>query len=118
MITLYGIPNCDRVRASRKWLDQHNISYKFHDVRVSGLDRDHVQGWVNQLGMDALVNRRSTTWRQLSPMVRKQLTPSSATELLLAQPTLLKRPVLETDDTLVIGFDEAMYSRVLEVEYV
>ncbi len=118
MTTLYGIPNCDRVRAARKWLEQRDLPYRFHDVRMDGLDRSLVQGWLDQHGMDALVNRRSTTWRQLSPAMREHLTPDSATELLLAQPTLLKRPVLEIDDTLIIGFDEAMYNRMLETEYV
>ena len=118
MITLYGIPNCDRVRAARQWLQRREIPYSFHDVRVDGLTPAQVQDWIDQVGLDTLINRRSKTWRQLTPGVRSQMTPASAIELILAQPTLLKRPLLETRDDLILGFDAEAYAPLLESECV
>jgi len=118
MITLYGIPNCDRVRAARKWLEQQNISYRFHDVRATVLPRAQLQQWVEQLGFEALVNRRSTTWRQIPPSVREHLSADSAIELLQTQPTLMKRPVLEINSQLTVGYDEDEYRRIMEPEHV
>lgn len=114
MVTVYGIPNCDRVRAARKWLDRHAVDYRFHDTRADGLARPQLADWIARLGTDTLLNRRSTTWRQLPEAVRSGLTDEAAIDLLLAHPTLLKRPLLEIGETLSPGFDEAAWAQVLE----
>ncbi len=111
---VYGIPNCDRVRAARGWLARNDIDYRFHDVRADGLTRPLVEGWIARLGSDALLNRRSATWRRLSERARVDMTNMTAVELLLEHPTLLKRPLLETDGALRVGFDEAEWARTLE----
>lgn len=114
MVTVYGIPDCDRVRAARKWLERRAVDYRFHDTRADGLARDRLEAWSARLGMDALLNRRSTTWRRLPESARADLTDPAAIELLLAHPTLLKRPLLEAGGALLAGFDEAAWTRALE----
>ena len=105
MITLYGIPNCDQVRAARKWLGQQAVTYRFHDTRADGLDRKQLEEWFSALGQERLLNRRSTTWRGLPPQVRDDLDESAAIELALTHPTLLKRPLLEVSGRLHVGFN-------------
>ena len=115
MVTVYGIPNCDRVRAARKWLERQAVDYRFHDTRAGGLTRAQLEDWVARLGMDTLLNRRSTTWRQLPESQRAGLTDAAAVNQVLAHPTLLKRPLLEVDGALRTGFDEAAWAQALEV---
>lgn len=114
MVTVYGIPNCDRVRAARQWLERQTIDYRFHDTRADGLTRAQLEDWTARLGMDALLNRRSTTWRQLSENERTGLTDAAAIKLFLAHPTLLKRPLLDAAGTLRVGFDETAWTQALE----
>lgn len=114
MVIVYGIPNCDRVRAARQWLECQAIDYRFHDTRADGLTRTQLEDWAARLGMDTLLNRRSTTWRQLPEDERAGLTDAAAVELLLAHPTLLKRPLLDAEGTLSVGFDETAWAQVLE----
>ena len=113
-VTLYGIPNCDRVRAARKWLDRRAVDHRFHDIRADGLTRAQLEDWAARLGVDRLLNRRSTTWRQLPERTRAGLTDAAVIDLLLIHPTLLKRPLLDIDGALSAGFDEAAWSRALE----
>ena len=114
MVTVYGIPNCDRVRAARKWLHRQAVEHRFHDIRADGLTRTQLQGWIARLGRDTLLNRRSATWRQLPKRARDGLTDAAAVDLLLAHPTLLKRPLLDIDGALRAGFDEAAWAQALE----
>ncbi len=114
MVTVYGIPNCDRVRAARQWLERRAIDHRFHDTRADGLTRTRLQAWAARLGVDTLLNRRSTTWRQLPEDARADLTEAAAIELLLAHPTLLKRPLLDAEGELSVGFDEAAWAQALE----
>ena len=109
MTTLYGIPNCDTVRKARSWLDTQGIAYRFHDFRADGLTAERVAAWVDALGWDALLNRRSTTWRQLDVDVRAAIGAATAPVLLLTQPTLIRRPVLEQDGAVHLGFDAEQY---------
>ena len=94
--TLYGIKNCDTVRAARRWLETHNVDFSFQDVRDTPLTAAQLKTWLQALGVDALVNKRSTTWKQLSPAQRDGLSPDTAIALLLEHPTLMKRPLLDT----------------------
>jgi len=111
MLTIYGIKNCDTVKKARRWLEDHGIEYQFHDFRQDGLDKKQLSGWVEQLGWEAVVNKRSTTWRNLSDKDKEIKTNSQAVKLLAANPTLIKRPVLEKNKILLIGFKESDYKK-------
>ncbi len=111
--TVFGIKNCDTVKKARKWLEQNNHDYAFHDVRVDGLDKAEVARWVSQAGVDVVVNKRSSTWKQLSDADKENLSADTAVALLMANPTLIKRPVLTHNDSLLIGFKVDQYQSLL-----
>ena len=102
--TLYGIPNCDTVRKARKWLSDNGIAYDFVDLRADTPSRKRVNGWLTSIGSQQLINRRSATYKQLSDSDRGKLDTPDATAVLIAHPTLIKRPVLEWQDTVSVGF--------------
>lgn len=110
-ITLYGIKNCDSVKKARRWLDEHTIEYRFHDFRTDGLKRAQVEAWLNELGL-ALINKRSTSWKALDSDTQTHLTEANAAELILNQPTLIKRPLLDTGETRHLGFKAAEYQQL------
>ena len=110
---LYGIKNCDTVRKTRRWLDEHGVEYRFHDFRADGLDPGQLHAWASELGWEALLNRRGTTWRQLPEGQRSNLDEPRALALMLAQPALIKRPVLDLGTQRLIGFDDKCYTRLL-----
>ena len=103
MLTVFGIKQCDTVRKAVKWLEQQGIEHRFHDFRTDGLQAELLQGWLDSDFSDKLVNRRSTTWRQLSE-AQRQSEGESLLKLLLQFPTLIKRPVFVTDQIVAIGF--------------
>jgi arsenate reductase len=115
MITLYGIKNCDTIKKARCWLDARRIPYRFHDYRIDGLAAGQVRAWVKELGWEALLNTRGTTWRQLPPTLKGGVTEARAVALMLKHPALIKRPLLDLGAVRVIGFDEATYARHLSV---
>ncbi len=106
---LYGIKNCDTVRSARRWLEEHNVDFSFHDVRDTPLTAPQLATWLQELGLNALVNKRSTTWKQLSPAQRDGLSIETAIPLLLEHPTLMKRPLLDTGSELHLGFKADQY---------
>ncbi|MDQ2075207.1 ArsC family reductase [Marinimicrobium sp. ABcell2] len=112
-VTLYGIANCDTVKKARRWLSEHGIEHRFHDFRADGLDATQVRAWLAELG-PALVNKRSTSWKSLDPATREQLSSGADTETaraaILAQPTLIKRPLLDTGSERHLGFSPATYA--------
>ena len=110
MLTLYGIPNCDTCRKARKWLDGAGIEYRFHDVREDGLERADVLRWEKHAGWKTILNTRSTTWRSLADSDKTDIDPDKAIALILAHPTLLKRPVADDGTTILVGFDEDSYA--------
>ena len=112
MLKLYGIKNCDTVKKARRWLEDHGVEYQFHDFRQDGLDKKQLSGWVEQSGWEAIVNKRSTTWRNLSDKEKEITTNSQAIKLLLANPTLIKRPVVEKNKTVLISFKEAEFAKL------
>lgn len=103
---VYGIKTCDSCRRARGWLDERGSRYQWWDLREDGIEPALVQRWLAALGPEGLVNRRSTTWRGLSPAERERaLQPDTAARLLMAYPTLIRRPVFEIDDHVLVGFD-------------
>ena len=112
MITLYGIKNCDTVKKARRWLEQHQIDYSFHDFREDGLQQEAVEAWLDELGWETLVNRRSTSWKQLSPEQRETMDRQSALAAILQQPTLIKRPLLDTGTSRHVGFSTGDYQEI------
>lgn len=112
MITLYGIKNCDTVKKARRWLEDHGIEYQFHDFRVDGLSAETVGEWLDELGWEQLVNKRSTTWKQLSPEVRETMDAAKAQATIVDQPTLIKRPLLDTGHERFTGFSSGQYQTI------
>ena len=112
LITLYGIKNCDTVKKARQWLDVHGIEYHFHDFRADGLERDAVAGWLAELGWETLVNKRSTSWKALDLATRESMDDKSAQAAILEQPTLIKRPLLDTGHERFTGFSAANYQKI------
>lgn len=106
MIDLYGIPNCDTVKKARAWLDGRGIGYTFHDYKKEGANAALVAGWVAAKGIDTVLNRRGTTFRNLSDTERAQA-DSDPVALMVAQPSLIKRPVVAHPGGLLVGFDAA-----------
>lgn len=114
MTILYGIKNCDTVKKARKWLDTAGIDYRFHDFRADGLQREQLAAWNKAVGWETLLNRRGTTWRQLPEDVKQGIDESSALDLMMEQPTLIKRPVLEHGGEFLVGFKEADYKALFQ----
>jgi arsenate reductase len=108
--TLYGIRNCDTMKKAWTWLDQKGVAYDFHDYRKQGLDRARLAGWVGQVGWERLLNRAGTTFRKLPEADRQGVDEAKAISLMLAQPAMIKRPVLETEAGLLVGFKPAEYA--------
>jgi Spx/MgsR family transcriptional regulator len=106
---LYGISNCDTVKKAKNWLETNNIDYRFHDFRKQGLESEIVQDWLNQIPWDQLLNKRSTTWRNLDPEVQQSVNAETVVQLLVANPTLIKRPVLAVNGIINIGFNADTY---------
>jgi Spx/MgsR family transcriptional regulator len=112
MTTLYGIKNCDTVKKARDWLAQNNINYRFHDFRTDGLEKNQVQTWIAELGLETLVNKRSTTWKELDESVKENFNEHNAVAVIMENPTLIKRPLLDTSKQKHVGFKDAEYSKI------
>jgi arsenate reductase len=113
MFTLYGINNCATVKKARTWLEAQGIPYRFHDFRKEGLDSALLEKWEATLGWDELLNRRGTSWRKLAESQREGMDRDKAIVLMLAQPSLIKRPVLETPEKTLLGFNPEEYANAL-----
>lgn len=111
-ITMYGIPNCDTIKKAKKWLDETNLSYEFHDFRKQGISSEMVAEFCQQLGWEQVLNKRGTTFRQLNAEQKESLTEASAIALLVEQPAMIKRPILRVDDQLHIGFKAEQYQQI------
>lgn len=109
-ITLYGIRNCDTVKKARAWLDAAGVAYAFHDYKTAGVDDVKLNGWVDRLGWEVLLNRAGTTFRTLPDADKQDLDAGRAVALMLANPSAIKRPVLEAGDTLLVGFKAETYA--------
>ncbi len=107
---LYGIKSCDTVRKARRWCEANNAEFQFHDFRVDGLDEATINGWLQFISWEVLLNKRSTTWKQLDDSRKESLGQANAVELMLENPTLIKRPVLSDNTMCMVGFKEADYA--------
>lgn len=112
MTVLFGIKNCDTVRKARRWLEEHDIDFSFHDLRDDGLTQTQVASWTNALGWEVVLNKRSTSWKKIDEKKRENLDADSVNALLLELPTLIKRPVLEVDGAVYVGFKADTYDKI------
>jgi arsenate reductase len=113
MITLYGISNCDTIKKAKRWLEENQVAYQFHDYRKDGLDRAQLERFEAALGWQTLINQRGTTWRKLPASVRDNIDRPSALDAMLEQPAMIKRPVVETDDYFLVGFNAEGWAKRL-----
>ncbi|ABE39560.1 ArsC family reductase [Rhodopseudomonas pseudopalustris] len=109
-VTIFGIKNCDTMKKARAWLDSHGVAYDFHDYKTAGIDKAHLARWLKQVGWETLLNRAGTTFRKLPDAEKEGLTEAKAMALMLAQPSMIKRPVLQTGATLLVGFRPEAYA--------
>ena len=111
MTTMYGIPNCDTIKKARKWLTENGIDYEFHNYKKVGAPEDELKLWVKTIGWEILLNRRGTTWRKLDDTIKNNIDEASAIIVMLENPSAIKRPVLEINDQLLVGFSEDTYKK-------
>jgi len=109
--TIYGIKNCDTMKKARAWLDSHGVAYEFHDYKAAGAPRDRLKAWTDELGWETLLNRAGTTFRKLPDAEKEGLNERKALALMLEQPSMIKRPVLEVGGKLLVGFKPEIYAR-------
>lgn len=108
-VTVYGIPNCDSVKKARRWLDENGVSYTFHDYKKLGVERSALDSWADEAGWEALFNKRGTTWRQLDDADKESVDRDKALALMEMHTSLIKRPVIEHDGPLLVGYDAEAY---------
>ena len=113
MTTIYGIKACDTMKKARTWLDEHGVKYEFHDYKVSGIDREHLEKWCKKAGWETVLNRAGTTFRKLPDDKKADLNERKAIALMLEQPSMIKRPVLENGARVLVGFKPAEYQTLL-----
>ena len=111
-VTIYGIKNCDTMKKARAWLEERHIDHRFHDYKAEGVDRARLERWVDAAGWETVLNRAGTTFRKLDEAEKADLDRERAIALMLAQPSMIKRPVLETGDRIVVGFKPDIYETV------
>jgi arsenate reductase (glutaredoxin) len=111
-VTLYGIKNCDTMKKARTWLDKHGVEYAFHDYRAEGVAKSDLEKWSKAVGWEVLLNRAGTTFRKLPDKDKDDVTEKKALALMLAQPSMIKRPVLDVGGKLTVGFKPEQYEKV------
>jgi arsenate reductase len=111
--TMYGIPNCDTVKKARDWLGANGVAFEFHDYKKAGIDRASLERWVAEHGWETMLNRAGTTFKKLPDADRADLNADKAIELMLAQPSMIKRPVLDLGDRRIVGFKPDVYAAAL-----
>jgi len=114
VLTVYGIKSCDTCRKARKFLAEHNIEFGFHDLREDGLDIQMLERWSQRMGWERLLNKQSLTWRKIPEVDRNDLTHDKALAAMIDNPTLIKRPVLETDKFIAVGFSEKRFGDFID----
>ncbi len=105
MLKIYGIPNCDQIKKSQKWLKDRGIEFEFHDYRKQGISKKQLNNWCKAVDWELLLNKRSRTWKELKETDKADLTQTKAVSLMQQHPTLIKRPVIQKKETIIVGFD-------------
>lgn len=113
MVKIYGIKNCDTIKKTLKWMNENQVEHSFHDYRKDGLDKNWLEEALSQLGWENVVNKRGTTFRNLDQAVKDNLTGDNAAQLLIENPAMIKRPIIEADNKLLLGFKEATLKEAL-----
>ena len=113
IVTLFGIPNCDTVKKARVWLGENGVEYLFHDYKKAGIDRARLEGWVAEHGWETILNRAGTTFRALPDADKTGLDADRALALMLSQPSMIKRPVLDLGDRTLVGFKPELYAALV-----
>ena len=111
VIALYGIKNCDTMKKARAWLDKHGVEYVFHDYKIDGVGKSDLERWAKEAGWETLLNRAGTTFRKLPGKDKENVTEKKAIALMLAQPSMIRRPVLESGGRLLVGFKPEEYEK-------
>jgi Spx/MgsR family transcriptional regulator len=114
MTTLYGIPNCDTMKKARSWLSEHSVDYVFHNYKKAGIDEPTLRAWIAAVGWPALLNTRGMMWRKVPQDVKDSIDEASAIRLMLATPSIIKRPVLDTGSAIHVGFKPEQYQEIFE----
>lgn len=113
-ITVYGIPNCDTIKKTLDWLKKNKVSFEFHDYKRSGISKTRLTEWCKKTGYEIILNKKSTTWRELPLAEQKKITnQATAIQLMMDNTSIIKRPVIEYEDKLLVGFNETDYKRAL-----
>lgn len=112
-ITIYGIKSCDTMKKARAWLDEYGVDYSFHDYKTAGIEKDRLARWSKEAGWETLLNRAGTTFRKLADADKENLTEKRALALMLAHPSMIKRPVLDLGKRLIVGFKPEIYEKAL-----
>jgi len=113
MIKIYGIPNCDTMKKARKWLENNGVEYEFHDYKKQGVPEANLKKWVKSAGWEIILNKRGTTWRKLPDDIKNNIDEASSIQVMLDNPSAIKRPVLEDGKTILVGFKEDEYKTLL-----
>lgn len=113
MIKIYGIPNCDSIKKARRWLESNNVEYAFHDYKKAGVPEKNLKQWLKKFNWETLLNRRGTTWRKLDDKVKKSIDATSSIKIMIDNPSIIKRPVLEVRKKILVGFNEKDYQQLL-----
>ena len=113
MIKMYGIPNCDTIKKARKWLDNNGVDYDFHNYKKDGVPEKQLKKWVENKGWEVLLNKRGTTWRKLDDKIKDSVNQKSAIKIMLDNPSIIKRPVLESGKKLIVGFKDDDYRKLI-----
>lgn len=111
-VVVYGIRNCETMKKARAWLEKHKVEYAFHDYKTAGIDRAKLETWAKKVGWEALINRAGTTFRKLPDKDKSNLTEKKAIALMLKQPSMIRRPVLEAGGKLLVGFKPEEYAKL------
>ncbi len=111
LTTIYGIKNCDTMKKARAWLEGRKVAHEFHDYKSAGIERDRLEAWAKKVGWEVLLNRAGTTFRKLPDADKEGLSEKKAIALMLAQPSMIKRPVLDVGGKLLVGFKPDDYAK-------
>ena len=112
MIKMYGIPNCDTIKKARNWLKDNDVDYEFHNYKKDGVPEEKLKKWIKRLGWEVLLNKRGTTWRKLDETTKNNVDEKSAIKIMLDNPSIIKRPVLDDGRSILIGFSENEYKQL------